>query len=375
MSSLAQEESRSISENTTWGVRKAFADGKARVAFTHFLGYDRDFVINEEEAETVRLIYKLFLSGYSLYSITKELKRQGRKTAFGYDNWSISSVQSILTNEKYKGCALLQKQFTVDFLQKKRKKNEGEVPQYFIEDHHEPIISPGTFELVQARMQRRSEAGHSYSSSSIYASKIRCAECGGWYGSKIWHSNAKCRRVVYQCNNKYGKKTGCHTPHIPEDQIGQLFLQALNQLVREKKEVIDNLTALMKTASDTSALERQREQLKREAEREESELKKFVDQNAHKAQDQAEYDRQYRARFAAYEQKLASLNEVSAEIDGRLVKSESIRRLIDGLLTVEGEQTIFDGQLWCAIVDYVTVYSKDRVVFTFIGGTEVTVGF
>ncbi|MBQ1291021.1 MAG: recombinase family protein, partial [Lachnospiraceae bacterium] len=107
MSSLAQEESRSISENTTWGKRKSFADGKASVAFTHFLGYDKGFDVNEEEADTVRLIYKLFLAGLSLYAITKELERRGCKAPSGGDSWHISTVRSILTNEKYRGDALL----------------------------------------------------------------------------------------------------------------------------------------------------------------------------------------------------------------------------------------------------------------------------
>lgn len=105
MSSLAQEESRSISENTTWGKRKSFADGKASVSFSRFLGYDRgpngEFVINEEQAVTVRYIYKRFLEGRSTYQIAKELTQMGVKTAAGKDKWYTSSVLSILKNEKY----------------------------------------------------------------------------------------------------------------------------------------------------------------------------------------------------------------------------------------------------------------------------------
>ena len=103
MSSLAQEESRSISENTTWGKRKQFADGKGSVAYSWFLGYDKDFKINEEQAATVRLIYRLFISGLSLYTITKELESRGIKSPSGKDRWHISTVKSILTNEKYRG--------------------------------------------------------------------------------------------------------------------------------------------------------------------------------------------------------------------------------------------------------------------------------
>ena len=150
MSSLAQEESRSISENTTWGKRKQFADGKGSVAFSWFLGYDKDFKINEEQAATVRLIYRLFISGLSFYAITKELESRGIKSPSGKVRWHISTVKSILTNEKYRGDALLQKQYTTDFLQKKRKNNNGEIPQYYVEEHHEAIIPPAQFDFGQA---------------------------------------------------------------------------------------------------------------------------------------------------------------------------------------------------------------------------------
>jgi len=143
MSSLAQEESRSISENTTWGQRKRFADGKASVAYKRFLGYDRGpnggFVVNQEQAKTVKLIYKLFLDGLTCHAIAKELTERKLPTPGGKAVWSQSTVRSILTNEKYKGDALLQKEFTVDFLKKKTKKNEGEIPQYYVEGNHEAI--------------------------------------------------------------------------------------------------------------------------------------------------------------------------------------------------------------------------------------------
>jgi len=133
MSSLAQEESRSISLNVTWGQRKRFADGKATVPFGRFLGYDRgehgELVINEEEADTVRIIYAEFLTGLSYTAIAKKLTELGIKSPAGNDVWNNSTVKSILSNEKYKGCALLQKGYTVDYLTKKRIKNDGAVPQ------------------------------------------------------------------------------------------------------------------------------------------------------------------------------------------------------------------------------------------------------
>ena len=135
MSSLAQEESRSISQNVTWGQRKRFADGKISLPYSHFLGYRKgDNGLPEivpEEAKTVRWIYSLFLSGKTTSSIANLLTKEGIPTPAGKKKWAASTVESILKNEKYKGDALLQKAFTVDFLTKKQKKNEGEVPQYW----------------------------------------------------------------------------------------------------------------------------------------------------------------------------------------------------------------------------------------------------
>jgi DNA invertase Pin-like site-specific DNA recombinase len=144
MSSLAQEESRSISENCTWGQRKRFADGKVTIPFNRFLGYDRgangELVVNPEQAKVVRSIYDMFLQGTTYHGIAQKLTDDGIKTPGGKDKWSISTVKSILSNEKYKGDALLQKCFTVDYLTKKQKKNEGEIPQYYVEGNHEAII-------------------------------------------------------------------------------------------------------------------------------------------------------------------------------------------------------------------------------------------
>lgn len=146
MSSLAQEESRSISENVTWGQRKRFSDGKVSLPYKQFLGYRKGAddlpEIVPEEAALVRRIYSMFMHGKTTCTIARQLTSEGIPTPAGKSKWQSSTVGSILTNEKYKGAALLQKKFTVDFLTKTMKKNEGEVPQYFIEHSHPAIIDP-----------------------------------------------------------------------------------------------------------------------------------------------------------------------------------------------------------------------------------------
>lgn len=136
MSSLAQEESRSISENCTWGQRKRMADGKVSVPFSRFLGYDRgengELVVNPEQAEIVKRIYTEFLQGATPHTIAAGLTADSIRSPGGKDRWNPKTVQSILQNEKYKGDALLQKCFTEDFLTKKQVKNQGQVPQYYV---------------------------------------------------------------------------------------------------------------------------------------------------------------------------------------------------------------------------------------------------
>lgn len=161
MASLAQEESRSISENCKWGQRRRFSEGKFTVPFKRFLGYDRGenggLVINEEQAVIVRRIYVMFLQGNTPYAIAKALTEDNIPTPGGKTLWRRNVVKSILTNEKYRGDALMQKVFTVDYLTKRKKKNTGEVTRYYAEGSHEPIIPPYIFDEVQ-RMIGNSDA-------------------------------------------------------------------------------------------------------------------------------------------------------------------------------------------------------------------------
>ena len=247
LSSLSQEESRSISENVKWGKRKSFADGKVCVPFSYLLGYERGengtLVINPEQAETVRLIYKLFMCGLSYIAIANELTNRGIKTPGGKDKWCPTTVKSILTSEKMKGDALLQKTYIEDFLTKKQVKNRGQIPQYYVTGNHEPIIDPETFELVQAEVERRKINKGRYSGVSIFSSKIKCGECGSFYGSKVWHSNDKYRRTIWQCNHKFqGKK--CETPHFTEEEIKAIFIKAFNLLFANKNEILANLATV-----------------------------------------------------------------------------------------------------------------------------------
>ena len=133
---------------------------------------------------------------------------------------------------------ITQKKFTVDFLTKKQKVNEGEIPQYYIEESHEAIIDPSEWDAVQDEIKRRKSIGRAYSGKSVLSAKIVCGDCGEWYGLKTWHSNDKYKTVIWQCNRKYDKdKPGCSTPHFTEEKIKERFLKVYNGMLTDRDSV------------------------------------------------------------------------------------------------------------------------------------------
>lgn len=377
MSSLAQEESRSISENVTWGQRKRFADGKVSVPFKRFLGFEKgedgNLVVNEEQATIVRRIYGMFLQGRSPYAIARVLTEEGVPTPGGKEKWAQGTVKSILTNEKYKGDALLQKVYTVDFLSKKKKVNEGEVPQYYVENNHDAIIEPGIFDAVQKQMAVRHPGKNRQSSVHIFSSKIKCGDCGCWYGAKVWHSNSKYRRTIWQCNHKFDNGDKCGTPHFEESKIKELFLKALNILSTEKNEIIANFNAIKETAFTTVDLEIEKSRLQEELNVAAELIHQCINENAHVALDQSEYQARYDALAERFDKTKARLEVVSNAITEKQAKKESIEMFLTELKKQDDVVTEFDENLWYSLVDYVTVFNKEDVRFTFKDGTEIKV--
>ena len=158
---FAQEESKNMSDNIKWGIRERMREGKVCLNCTRFLGYDKDengrLVVVETEAAIVRKIFELYLNGWGVRKIKKYLEENEIKTVTGKDVWSTSTIDRILSNEKYVGNVLMQKSYTEDFLTGKRKKNEGELNMYFIENDHEAIVSREIFEKVQERKAKKSD--------------------------------------------------------------------------------------------------------------------------------------------------------------------------------------------------------------------------
>lgn len=340
MSSLAQEKSRSISENCTWGQRKRFADGKVTIPFTRFLGYDRgangELVVNPEQAEVVQSIYDMFLQGLTYHGITQKLTDDGIKTLGGKDKWSISTVKSILGNEKYKGDALLQKRFAVDYLTKKQKKNEGEIPQYYVEGNHEAIVPPEKFDMVQREMAKRGKGKKYHSDVHPFSSKIRCGECGNWYGSKVWHSTDKYRRIIWQCNHKFDGDNRCTTPHLTDEQIQDAFLPVANKLLTTKDAVIANGHEMMALLFDTAQAEAERDKLLEEAQVVSDAVQQNIYENAHVALDQKVYQKKYDDLTSRYETLKTRLDELNEQISQTQAQKASVEDFLTAFEKIAG---------------------------------------
>ena len=377
LSSLAQEESRSISENVKWGMRKSFSEGKVLVPFNRFLGYDRgedgNLVINEEQAKVVRLIYGLYMSGLSSGAVARELMRRKIPTPAGKEKWCIKTIENILTQEKMKGDALLQKTVSVDFLTKKKVKNQGQAPQYYIEGNHEAIITPEQFDLVQAEIKRRRTSFNKYSGVSIFSSRIKCSDCGGWYGPKIWHSNDKYRRVVWQCNDKF-KGAKCTTAHLTEDEIKVAFIKAFNILFTSKAEIIANIKLVQKEICNLATLEDERDRLAEEVQVLTDMANNTIKRNATVAQDQAEYQKNYDALLAKYDTARKAYDEVVEKIQNLTYRRSMLDNFVKELGRQENLLTEFDSGLWGALIDYMTVRKKDDIDVTFKDGTTIHIG-
>ena len=377
MSSLAQEESRSISENVTWGQRKRFADGKVSMPYKCFLGYEKgeDNLphIVEKEAVVVRLIYKLFMEGKTPVGICKHLDKMEIPTPSGKNKWSQTTVMSILRNEKYKGDALLQKSFTVDFLEKKTKVNEGEVPQYYVEGSHEAIIDPEEWEMVQAEIARRRTLGRRYSGNNIFASRLICGDCGEFYGQKVWHSTDAYRKQIWRCNSKFKGESKCCTPTLDTETIKQKFMEAYNKLMPDKETVIENCNFIKNKLTDYSDIDNKLKNLNEEIAVVAELVKTCVQENAQNAQSQDDYEKRYIGLTKRYEKATAEMERLSAEKEKRINRDKELSIFINAIASQETLMTEWNDRPWLTLLENASVYRDGKIKFLFKDGTEITV--
>lgn len=235
LSSFAQEESKNISENTKWAIKKKFERGELMINTNRFLGYDKnehgELVINENEAVIVRRIFYDYLKGKGAFTIAKELNADCIPTVAG-GKWQESTILNILKNEKYKGAAILQKYYTPNHLRRGTVRNNGKVDSYYIEENHPPIISEKMWNEVQKEMKSRAEAKGNVGDQTKYqkryplTGKLFCGKCGSTLKRRTWNSKLPCRKVVWQCSNyiKNGKNA-CSGTSIDDEVVGRLNIK------------------------------------------------------------------------------------------------------------------------------------------------------
>ena len=383
--SFAQAESESISKNVSWGKQKAFAEGKVSFQYKHLLGYRKGEnnkpEIVPEEAETVRMIYDLFLDGYSMTDIAKRLTLLERKTAHGKTEWHREIIRSILKNEKYAGDALLQKSFIVDCINKKAKKNNGERPMYLVTDHHEPIIDRDTYNRAQQELARRTskrrisdktitEQGK-YTSKYALSELLICGNCGTPYRRCVWTARGK-RQIVWRCISRleHGTKYCSDSPTIHEDKLHRAILRAVNEYLGCRNEI-----AKILKANIGSVLECQEQQEILNLEKRLKELDKarneFISLIASGNCDEDKLDNEF-AKIFNEEQ---SVNKRLEELKQKVKMSADTQNKIDSAMEmIEDEKftlEVFDNIIIRKLIECVKVLSKEELLIIFKGGVEI----
>lgn len=244
MASIAQQESQSISQNVRMGIQYRFQQGKPMLQHTWFLGYTKerggDLEIVPEEADVVRKIYRCFLEGMTIGDIGKQMEAQEIRTGSGKDKWYFSTIVSMLRNEKYMGDLVLQKGYTVDFLTKKKAKNNGVLPKYYVENAHEPIVPREVFMQVQREFLRREGVKETTGKTEIHKgnlalnNRIVCSMCGCTYkriaAPKEEHTNWRCRKRLQ-------KGAPCKGRIVKEKDVKAAVVEAMRMLPSMRPEL------------------------------------------------------------------------------------------------------------------------------------------
>lgn len=388
LGAFAQSESESISANVRWGIRQAMKEGKATIQYKYLYGYrkgdDGKPEIIPDQAEVVRKIYDLFLSGTPVRGIQEYLNANSVPNINGEPKWARSAIDSILTNEKYCGDVLLQKTYIDDCINKKVKKNTGQLPMYLVQNHHEGIISRETFDAAQAELARRS-AGKSpskknaptgrsrYSSKYALSDRLYCGECGTRYQRCTWRNRDGSKRIVWRCVSRvdYGNKY-CHdSPTLDEEPLHRAILDAINSAVKDKDNIIYNLkSAMEKELAPVAGQQLSLSEIDNQLEQLNTEFSKVLAE-ASESGDQAAYS----DRFREIMQKQTALKAERGEIQRMLAESGKaaahIEQCRQAAETTPSAITEWDEALIRQVVESVTVEVNSKLTVQLKNGIEV----
>lgn len=298
----------------------------------------------------------------STVAVADYLTELGIPTPLGKETWQASVVHSILSNEKYRGDALLQKQFTIDFLKKKMKMNEGEVPRYYVHESHEAIINPVEFELVQAEIAGRKKAGKWYRYKQLFAGKLVCGNCGTYFGSKVWHSTDKYRQKMWQCNNRFKKGSACRMPALSDTEVKAMFAAACAQYAADHPQIAADRKALFQLLGDGKEIGRQIKEL-------EGSLREYDILLEADAPDIS--PSRMKKLKAKRSQTKAQLESLQAEQRSAKGRKRKIKAALEALI----EQSYSEERLARTILDQAIVQADKSVSFVFRDGYTCTVDY
>lgn len=392
LSSQAQEESRNISENTRWGLTRRFENGQISVNHKKFLGYTKDadgnLVIVPEEAVIVKRIFREYLEGKSIINIARGLDADGILTVTGLDHWHPGTIDKMLSNEKLCGDACMQKTYTVDFLTKKKIKNDGYVRQYYIEDNHEAIIPKELFHQVQEEKLRRASLHKAavtrkknkeekekskYSSKYILTDLMVCAECGHAYRRQIWSKYGD-KTAVWRCEDrlKQGKKSRCqHSPTIKEVQLHDAIMTAINSVVENTGEFIgtfrENVIRVIGNYSTQGVTTEYDERI----EKLQQQMLTLIEDNAKQGAISEDFDEEYHQLSEQInELKTARIQVVQARKTAESYK-ERVKQLDKAITTVNPQVREFDQDLVKRLISYIKVHKGMKLEIQFHSGIVV----
>ena len=388
LGAFAQSESESISANVRWGIRQAMKEGKATIQYKYLYGYrkgdDSKPEIIPDQAEVVRKIYDLFLSGTPVRGIQEYLNANSVPNINGESKWARSAIDSILTNEKYCGDVLLQKTYIDDCINKKVKKNTGQLPMYLVQNHHEGIISRETFDAAQAELARRS-AGKSpskknaptgrsrYSSKYALSDRLYCGECGTQYQRCTWRNRDGSKRIVWRCVSRvdYGNRYCHNSPTLDEEPLHRAILAAINNAVEDKDNIVYNLKAAMeKELAPVAGQQLSLSEIDNQLEQLNIEFSKVLAE-ASESGDQAVYS----DRFREIMQKQTALKAQRNKIQGMLVESGKaathIEQCRQAAESIPATITEWDEALIRQVVESVTVEMDSKLAVQTKSGTEI----
>ena len=385
--SVAQSESENISHNVAWGKARSAKDGNVFFAYKSFLGYRRGAdgkpEIDPEQANTVRRIYDHFLAGNSLQQIANGLTADGIPTPMGRTVWQASVVQSILSNEKYKGDALLGKTYVEDCISKKVRVNAGERPQYYVENNHPAIIDAATFARVQEELARRAskrkvkqtgtttEQGK-YCGKYALTELLICGECGTPYRRCTWTVGGK-KRIVWRCINRldYGKKYCHHSPTMEEAPLQNAIMDAVLRTAQIDLNVLQTLKQHIQLGLGAGAEEDKSVEIQIRIAQIDQEFKNLL--NSVTAENQQELLTDPRitdlmTEKRQLEKELAEYVAAEQHRQNTASRLDNIFTILDGM---KNHPLTYDDAVIRQILQCVIVESKEKIKVVFIGGMEV----